>query len=136
MDRAAASTRDVLRRRHRAIAKQPEDFLVQNQKQLLDTQLAVARQLLSFVRWIGLSALAVAGLGVLSIAWIGVRDRTREIGTRRALGATRGYFLSGCVRVQLLERVGRDSAAGAFEDGLLDQGQTTPLFERVALQVT
>jgi putative ABC transport system permease protein len=30
----------------------------------------------------------VSGLGILSIAWIAVRDRTREIGTRRALGAT------------------------------------------------
>jgi putative ABC transport system permease protein len=32
--------------------------------------------------------LVVAGLGVLAMAWIGVRDRTTEIGTRRALGAT------------------------------------------------
>jgi putative ABC transport system permease protein len=34
-------------------------------------------------------ALSVSGLGVLAIAWIGVRERTREIGTRRTLGATR-----------------------------------------------
>jgi ABC-type antimicrobial peptide transport system permease subunit len=40
------------------------------------------------VRWIGLSGLLVSGLGVLAIAWIAVRDRTTEIGTRRALGAT------------------------------------------------
>jgi putative ABC transport system permease protein len=32
--------------------------------------------------------LVVAGLGILAIAWIAVRDRTKEIGTRRALGAT------------------------------------------------
>jgi putative ABC transport system permease protein len=88
MDRAAAATREVLGKRHRSIGKLPEDFEVQNQKQLLDTQLAASDQLLFFVRWIGLSALSVAGLGVLAIAWIGVRERTREIGTRRALGAT------------------------------------------------
>jgi putative ABC transport system permease protein len=40
------------------------------------------------VRWVGLSGLVVSGLGVLAIAWIAVRDRTTEIGTRRALGAT------------------------------------------------
>jgi putative ABC transport system permease protein len=40
------------------------------------------------VSWIGLSAILVSGLGILAIAWIAVRDRTREIGTRRALGAT------------------------------------------------
>jgi putative ABC transport system permease protein len=90
MDRAAEAARAVLLRRHRSIGKLPEDFEVQNQKQLLDTQLAAADQLLFFVRWIGLSALSVSGLGVLAIAWIGVRERTREIGTRRALGATSG----------------------------------------------
>jgi putative ABC transport system permease protein len=89
MDRAAAATRAVLRQRHRSIGKLREDFDVQNQKQLLDTQLAASTQLLFFVRWIALSALSVSGLGVLAIAWIGVRERTGEIGTRRALGATR-----------------------------------------------
>lgn len=89
MDRAAAATRAVLRQRHRSIAKLPEDFEVRNQKQLLDTQLAASSKLQFFVRWIGLSALSCSGLGVLAIAWIGVRERTREIGTRRALGATR-----------------------------------------------
>ena len=34
--------------------------------------------------------LVVSGLGVLAIAWIAVRDRTREIGTRRALGRLEG----------------------------------------------
>src|ERR1035438_9570396 len=80
MDRAAEATRAALRQRHRAIGKLSEDFEVQNQKQLLDTQLAASSQLLFFVRWIGLSALSVSGFGVLAIAWIGVRERTREIG--------------------------------------------------------
>jgi putative ABC transport system permease protein len=61
---------------------------VQNQKELVDTQLASSARLAFFVRWIGVSGLMVSGLGVLAIAWIAVRDRTTEIGTRRALGAT------------------------------------------------
>ncbi|MGI8741398.1 MAG: ABC transporter permease [Bryobacteraceae bacterium] len=89
MDRAAAEIREVLRRRHVQIGKLPEDFQVQNQKQLIDTQLAASDRLLFFVRWIGTSALAVSGLGVLAIAWISVKERTGEIGIRRALGATR-----------------------------------------------
>jgi putative ABC transport system permease protein len=56
---------------------------------LLDTQLAASAQLMFFVRWVGISTLSVSGLGILAISWIGVRERTREIGTRRALGATR-----------------------------------------------
>lgn len=89
MDRVAAAVEDVMRARHRARAGQEEDFKVQNQKSLVDTQLQASAQLGFFVRWIGFSALLVAGLGVLAMAWIAVRDRTREIGTRRALGATR-----------------------------------------------
>lgn len=89
MDQVAAEVADVMRERHRARAGQEEDFKVQNQKTLVETQMQASAQLGFFVRWIGFSALLVAGLGVLAMAWIAVRDRTREIGTRRALGATR-----------------------------------------------
>lgn len=89
MDRAAEATAAVLGRRHTTIGKLGPDFQIQNQKQLLDTQTAASAQLLLFVRWIGVSALCVSGLGILAISWISVRERTREIGTRRALGATR-----------------------------------------------
>lgn len=78
----------LLRRRHRSSAARPDDFQVQSQRELIETQMAAANRLRFLVRWIGLSAILVAGLGVLAIAWIAVRDRTREIGTRRALGAT------------------------------------------------
>ena len=79
---------DLLRTRHRITPFRPDDFQVQSQRELIDTQLASSRRLGFLVRWIGFSALFVAGLGILAIAWIAVRDRTREIGTRRALGAT------------------------------------------------
>lgn len=88
MDRTAGAIVDVLRVRHRASPTRPEDFQVQNQKELVDTQLASSARLAFLVQWIGLSGLVVSGLGVLAIAWIAVRDRTAEIGTRRALGAT------------------------------------------------
>lgn len=78
----------LLRERHRMSSYRPDDFRVQSQTDLIATQLASADRLSFLVRWIGRSGLAVAGLGILAIAWITVRDRTREIGTRRALGAT------------------------------------------------
>jgi putative ABC transport system permease protein len=85
---AVTGLRDLLRVRHRSSAKRPDDFRVQSQSDLVRNQLAAADRLAFLVRWIAASALFVAGLGMLAIAWIGVRDRTREIGTRRALGAT------------------------------------------------
>jgi putative ABC transport system permease protein len=90
-DRMPAVTRDLtelLRERHRMSAYRPDDFRVQSQTDLITAQLSAADRLAFLVRWIGRSGLAVAGLGILAIAWITVRDRTREIGTRRALGAT------------------------------------------------
>ncbi len=89
MDQSASAAEKVLRRRHRTLGKLPDDFQLTSQKQLLDTQLTASNQLMFFVRWVGISTLGVSGLGILAIAWIGVRERTREIGTRRALGATR-----------------------------------------------
>jgi len=87
----AEAERDIvalLRVRHRISQFRPDDFQVQSQRELIDTQLAAAARLEFLVSWIGVSALLVAGLGILAIAWISVRDRTTEIGTRRALGAT------------------------------------------------
>ena len=89
MDSVSASATALLRERHRVRTDEREDFRVQNQKALIDVQLNSSRELAFYVRWIAFSALLVAGLGLLAISWISVRDRTREIGTRRALGATR-----------------------------------------------
>ncbi|GMW06898.1 MAG: ABC transporter permease [Gammaproteobacteria bacterium] len=88
MDRVSGEIEALLRVRHRISPYRPDDFRVSNQRDLIETQIASANRLGFLVRWIGLSGLLVAGLGVLAIAWIAVRDRTVEIGTRRALGAT------------------------------------------------
>ena len=89
MDGVASSASSLLRERHRIRSDERDDFRVQNQKALIDVQLASSRELGFYVRWIAFSALLVAGVGLLAISWISVRDRTREIGTRRALGATK-----------------------------------------------
>jgi putative ABC transport system permease protein len=87
MDATEDEIADVLRSRHRA-GQGRDDFQVQNQKTLIATQDAAAQKLGRFVRWIGISGLVVAGLGGLAVTWISVKERTVEIGTRRALGAT------------------------------------------------
>jgi len=90
IDRQHGTTRRFANDRldQREVARDREDFQIQNQKSLLETQMAAARRLGFFLRWIAASALAVSGMGILAISWIAVRERTREIGTRRALGAT------------------------------------------------
>ena len=88
IDQAANQIRLLLHRAHHIPPNQPEDFQVQNQKTLLDTQMATAERLGSYLRWVGASALVVSGLGIVAITWIAVRERTCEICTRRALGAS------------------------------------------------
>jgi putative ABC transport system permease protein len=88
MDAAAEQIRSRLRQSHHIRPNRAEDFQIQNQKSLLDTQMDAARRLRFFLRWIAASALVVSGLGIVAITWIAVKERTHEIGTRRALGAT------------------------------------------------
>ena len=88
IDAAAEESRSLLHQLHRVQPNRPDDFQIQNQKSLLDTQTAAASRLGLFLRWIAATALAISGLGIVAITWIAVRERTREIGTRRALGAT------------------------------------------------
>jgi putative ABC transport system permease protein len=88
MDDVAARVRDSLLRRHRPLGKQPEDFWVRNQKALIDTQLAAAARLQSYVAVVGWGGVLVSSLGMLAISWLRVAQRAVEIGTRRALGAT------------------------------------------------
>ena len=88
MDAAAEESRSLLHQLHRVQPNRPDDFQIQNQKSLLDTQAVAAKRLGLFLRWIAAGALAVSGLGIVAITWIAMKERTREIGTRRALGAT------------------------------------------------
>ena len=97
----------LLRVRHRISAFRPDDFQVLSQRELIETQLASADRLGFLVAWIGFSALVVSGLGILAIAWIAVRDRTTEIGTRRALGATASdVFFQFAFEAMVLATVG------------------------------
>ena len=93
MDSTADQIHQILERRHRRPASSDDDFLVQNRKSLIDTQLSAFSRLTFLVRWIALSALVVSSLGLFAVTWIGIRNRTREVGTRRAVGATRRDIL-------------------------------------------
>lgn len=98
MDTAADRIHALLHQLHHTQPNRPEDFQIQNQKSLLATQMLAARRLGFFLRWIGASALVVSGLGIVAITWIAVKERTHEIGTRRALGATSAdiFFQVAC----------------------------------------
>ena len=106
MDSSVAAITSLLHRRHERFSRTAEDFQVQNQKSLIDAQLVTFGRLAFLIGWIAFSTLTVAALGIWGITWIGVRNRTREIGARRAVGATRAdvlvQFLSEALAASLL----------------------------------
>jgi len=61
MDAAAEQSRSLLHQMHHIQPNQPEDYQIQNQKSCFDTQMAAAKRLDFFLRWIAASALAVSG---------------------------------------------------------------------------
>ena len=88
MDEAEQEIGAELERRHRIVSLGGPDFQIENQKSLIETQLAATERFTFLLRWIAASTLGVSSMGIFGVAWIGIGHRTREIGTCRALGAT------------------------------------------------
>jgi putative ABC transport system permease protein len=66
-----------------------DPFVVQNQATLLRTERGAAAAMNRLITGVTVLALVVGGIGILTIMLITVRERTREVGLRRALGARR-----------------------------------------------
>ena len=84
-----AAITSVLDGRHHVSPGGVADFKVRDQAQLLGTVVNVNASLSSLLVGIAAIALFVGGIGIMNIMLVSVRERTREIGIRKALGARR-----------------------------------------------
>jgi putative ABC transport system permease protein len=96
----------LLRQRHKIPADEPDDFQIATQDEILETAGAILRGTTAVVGGVVGIALLVGGIGIMNIMLVSVTERTREIGTRKAVGARRQdvllQFLIEAVTLSLL----------------------------------
>jgi len=83
----------ILRREHKIRPGSDNDFAVINRKQFVESRQAATDVFTYLLAGIAGVSLVVGGIGIMNIMLVTVTERTREIGIRKALGATRGNIL-------------------------------------------
>lgn len=84
--------KDILRERHR-LRNKPDDFTVQNQSELVNTEKETSKTFTSLMVIVSSISLIIGGVGILAVMLISIKERTNEIGVRRAFGALKRDIL-------------------------------------------
>ena len=77
----------LLRQRHHLVPSEDDDFSIRNMEEIFAAQEASSHIMSIMLAAVASVSLIVGGIGIMNIMLVSVRERTREIGLRQAVGA-------------------------------------------------
>jgi putative ABC transport system permease protein len=90
LDQTVSDVRTALLKKH----KNEENFTVLKQTELLNIAGSTVGSVTRFISAIAAVSLLVGGISIMDIMWVSVSERTREIGIRKAIGATNRQIMN------------------------------------------
>jgi putative ABC transport system permease protein len=87
IDKAKQDMETLMRERRRISEGKEEDFHVRDMREIADVLSGTTKVLTSLLGAVAAVSLLVGGIGIMNIMLVSVTERTREIGTRLAIGA-------------------------------------------------
>tara|TARA_B100002003_G_scaffold242160_1_gene264837 strand:- start:812 stop:1948 length:1137 start_codon:yes stop_codon:yes gene_type:complete len=106
IDRIAEQIKIILRDRHKLPDEAEDDFTIISQLELESMKAETSELFTRLIVGVAAISLVVGGIGIIAVMLISVKERTREIGVRRAVGATQGdivkQFLIESILIGLL----------------------------------